>query len=362
MSCKLPICYIIICFISLTLSAQNVIYVAPNGVSDGSTWAKASNIKDAIAYADSGDELWLRQGTYIITETLEVDFSLKLYGGYSGVGNNRDPENYQSILNGGNKVSVLDVTSRASEVLLDGLYFENGLARSESEIEDLSEGGGLSLRGDGSVILNCVFRNNNSRNSMGSGAIYIWADDVLVENCIFENNSVLENYAEYGNIGGGAIHIRFGANNVIKACEFKNNSSYYEGGAIHSFADNAHILDCVFEGNYSHNRGGAIFLNNNSLTVSNSVIKNNRSAINGGGLFANFGELTLENVRFENNEAEEYGGGLYNNFGTIKITNSLFFKNQAVAGGGIYNAEDIELSNVNFISNEHTALYTTPHL
>src|SRR5690606_34938511 len=203
MSCKLSVCCILIYLLSLAVSAQNVIRVAPNGVSDGSTWAKASNIKDAIANADSGDELWLRQGTYIITETLEIDFSLKVYGGYSGVGNQRNPENHQSILSGNNEMSILEITSRASDVLLDGLYFENGLARSEDEIGDRSEGGALSLRGDGSVILNCVFRNNNSRNSMGSGAIYIWADDVLVENCIFESNRVLENFSGNGNIGGG---------------------------------------------------------------------------------------------------------------------------------------------------------------
>ncbi|RNL94602.1 hypothetical protein ED312_01415, partial [Sinomicrobium pectinilyticum] len=330
---KLVTAFFTACLWSVFAQAQTIIRVTPNGTGDGSSWDQASSIEDAIANASRNDKIWVRQGTYKIKPTLQINKTLEIYGGYSGTGNQRNPAVYPSILSGDKKNSIIKTGYSASEMVFDGLIFEDGFAKTGTHVNDVTGGGALYLSGNGTKINNCIFRNNTSANRIGSGAIYLWStDNIVIENSVFENNRVIRNdNSEAGNIGGGVMHIRFGKNNQIKHCKFINNSSYYPGGAIYAWGENARIIDCYFENNHSDNTGGAIYVNFDDLYVSNTV--------------------------FRSNNSELRGGAMYNNSGAVKVVNSLFDKNTASdLGGAIYNSEGIDIANTTFVDNNNTAV------
>ncbi|MGS2739780.1 T9SS type B sorting domain-containing protein [Sinomicrobium sp. M5D2P17] len=333
MQCKVHVIFFIACLWCVFVQAQTIIRVAPNGKGDGSSWGQASSIEDAITNASRNDKIWVRQGTYKIKSTLQINETLEIYGGYSGTGNQRNPAVYPSILSGDKKNSIIKTDYFTSDMVFDGLTFEDGFARTGTHVNDVTGGGALYLSGNGTRINNCIFRNNTSANRIGSGAIYLWStDNIVIENSVFENNRVIRNdNNEGGNIGGGAMHIRFGKNNQIKHCKFINNSSYYPGGAIYAWGENATVIDCYFENNHSDDIGGAIYVNFDDLYVSNTVFRSNNSKLR--------------------------GGAIYNNFGTVKVVNTLFDKNTASdVGGAIYNSEGIDIANTTFVDNNNTAV------
>lgn len=55
--------------------AATVRYASPTGLSSGTcnTWANACTLKYALSLAVSGDEIWVKQGTYILNTTYDND-------------------------------------------------------------------------------------------------------------------------------------------------------------------------------------------------------------------------------------------------------------------------------------------------
>jgi trimeric autotransporter adhesin len=84
------------------------LYVAPNVTGNCSSWADACNLQNAIATADSGDEIWVMTGTYLPhVSDRTVSFQLKngvtIYGGFDGseaARDNRDWIANPTILSG----------------------------------------------------------------------------------------------------------------------------------------------------------------------------------------------------------------------------------------------------------------------
>lgn len=95
--------YIFLCFLwtvfSPKVEAQTIHYVSPLGISNGSSWANASNdIQAMITAATSGDEIWVAAGTYKPNAypstcigcsypqdvTFHLKDSIRLYGGFVG--------------------------------------------------------------------------------------------------------------------------------------------------------------------------------------------------------------------------------------------------------------------------------------
>ncbi|RAV28963.1 T9SS type B sorting domain-containing protein [Sinomicrobium soli] len=360
-------------------SAQ--IYVSPTGTGDGSSWEQASSLPDAVSDAPSGATLWLREGTYTVASTIVINRTMEILGGFSGSGNQRDPAAYPSIIDGQNIVYMIRTGNSTNNTLFDGISFINGYADIGTDVNDV-KGGALYIQGNGTRINNCIFRNNTSENRIGSGAIYLWSvDNIVIENSLFENNRVLQNDMwEAGNIGGGAIHIRFGTNNRVENCRFINNSSYYPGGAIFAWGENAQIIDCHFENNQSNDNGGAIYVNFDSTNIYGSVFRSNISEEDGGAIFfkgdpstvtnstftqnhavnggaiSNSTELSIFNSSFSQNISSDHGGAIFNRQ-KLSVSNSLFDKNTtATIGGAIYSGEELYVTNSTFVSNEKTAI------
>lgn len=373
---------IAVLFLSISFSFGQI-YVTPNGTGDGSSWAQATNIENAIASAPIGTELRLRGGTYDITTTLSVTRRLTINGGYTGVGTDRNIVANPSTLDGGGSTKIMII--RGGGTAIDGLTFLAGFAATGAHVNDGSGGGAMYVQAGDVTITNCIFRDNISAHRIGSGALYLFvADNIRIEDCLFENNRVEENISTNGNIGGGAIHVRFGNDTRILNTVFRNNYSRYAGGAVQDWGDNTLFEDCVFEDNESRGQGGALYVPYDYTRIDNSTFEGNKGT-NGGGIASGSGRIEISASRFEHNQAEESGGAIYNhrfadpsiivhvqfventaaqggaiyNYSEegLQIVSSLFTDNQATdKGGAIFNNRFIEITNTTFVRNSNTAV------
>jgi len=87
----------------------SVLYVAPTAQGSGncSSWANACTLQYALTHAVSGDEIWVKAGTYTPgsarTDSFRIERTVQLYGGFAGTETARDQRNprvNQTILSG----------------------------------------------------------------------------------------------------------------------------------------------------------------------------------------------------------------------------------------------------------------------
>jgi len=271
------------------LSAQNIIYVKPNGTGTGNTWANAiANLQAAI---DSANQLtpkakvWVASGTYFgdsiaANNAFTIKEGVNVYGGFAG----NEPPNFDlslrdfvintSILEGQNVQRVLGQDSAFSDSIIitvwDGFTIQNGY--------NSNEGGGVKLF-TYSKISNCVITNNTGRNGGG-----LWADRATIFNCKIINNSttpyqgnyecgggvyifsstmincnISDNYADFG----GGFWTRY---STFVNCNFSNNSSstnvYFGGaGAGYVWASST-FINCLVNDNTTTGHCGGVYVHN----------------------------------------------------------------------------------------------------
>ncbi|MEO8609209.1 MAG: choice-of-anchor Q domain-containing protein [Chloroflexota bacterium] len=92
-------------------------------------------------------------------------------------------------------------------------------------------------------------------------------------------------------------------------------------------------------GDAGTNNGGALF-NGNSSTLNNVIVQDSQAGLGGGVYNADDAELTIVNSSLRDNRAVGGdGGALYNEAnGSVSIDGSSFFNNNASSGAGIFNA------------------------
>ena len=236
--------------------AGSILYVdaAATGTHDGTTWTNAfADLPAALAAAASGDEIWVREGTYAPTAAADrtKSFALKngvgIYGGFAGAETlraQRDPATHATILSGeigaagsaDNSYHVVtsDVGVTASAVL-DGFTIVGGNATSGAAVP---RGGGI-LVADGSPT--------------------------------FANLTISQNHADDR---GGGMRIEAGAPTVA-SCRFLSNSSGVAGGGLSSAsATSIPLTGSTFQGNTTGPaRGGGI--DANRVTARNCLIAGN---------------------------------------------------------------------------------------
>ncbi|MDR1336347.1 MAG: right-handed parallel beta-helix repeat-containing protein [Tannerella sp.] len=262
---KKSILFFIILIIGCMLNAQSqeVIYVSPTGTGDGKSWENAAEFSAAALSAQSTEncQMWLKEGTYSFAEPVNFD-GLFIYGGFSGNETELSARNWHThpaILDGNNQVSVLrnrtTTTGDPVPTLLDGVTVQNGMSPSDAN------GGGI-LSNNGTVLRNCIFRNNEAASSRNGAAVHCHIGTTTIENCLFVNNT------SGGN--GGAIQVGGGAKAILINCTMANNKAAGMGGAIGTGAANS---NCTFI--------NTVAWNNSSSLGFNSYAQN--SDINGGG-------------------------------------------------------------------------------
>ena len=169
---------------SFVVSAQTVYHVSTSGndSNDGLSWVTPiKNLQTALSLAQSGDEIWVAQGTYYPddgtgqasddrTSTFALKAGVKILGGFIGINGAiipRDIEVFKTILSGdldqndGSSATGQNsyhVVTGSDNAILDGFTIQNGLA--DGTGTDENKGGGIFNGSTSPTIQNCTLKNN----------------------------------------------------------------------------------------------------------------------------------------------------------------------------------------------------------
>lgn len=299
---------------------------------DGSSWATAMpHLVDALAVAQTGDEVWVAGGTYYPdtsggapsgtgnrTSSFMMKSGVRIYGGFAGTETSRiqrNPALNLTVLSGDigvrnvhndNSYNVVEASGVSSEGVLDGFTIKRGTADGVTTIDTYVGGGAYVYNGGKPTFSNCRFEDHWGRGGAGLSA---QGASAIVSNCVFIRC--------IGAVRSGGIEFTASPNAVVSNCLFDTNSGPY---------------------------GGGIYLNEGSsgAIVENCTFVDNDS-VNGGGMFlAGFSASTVRNCRFLRNECKQLGafqtsfdGGAVKNWCTSSVfINCLFNGNSAIGTGG----------------------------
>ena len=186
------------------------------------------------------------------------------------------------------------------------------------------------------------FANNKSgeKHEDGGGAIYVDRNASLnLVKCNF-----LENYSDSD---GGALFNKGKSN--LQLCKFENNASKTSGGAIANF-NSLDIIKSVFKQNESVNGGALYNYYDSTLSMSYCKVRENTGIMFAGGIY-NYADLKIEDVTFKNN-VSEIGGGAILNYGIANISGATFRKNTSNFGGSVFN---MSLNKLNIYSHDSSS-------
>ncbi|MHC4526340.1 MAG: S8 family serine peptidase, partial [Planctomycetota bacterium] len=129
------------------LFQPDICYVDVNGDdSNGTSWAHAFNdINSAVTAARDGDEIWVAKGTYVLTDTINVDEAIRIYGGFDATEtqrSQRDWENNVTTVDGNDSVRCFYVSA---DCTVDGLTITKGHAHVFGGTYIDSQGAGMYL-------------------------------------------------------------------------------------------------------------------------------------------------------------------------------------------------------------------------
>lgn len=278
----------------LLFSQPQRLYVnqTANGQNNGSSWTDAfTNLHDALALAEAGDEIWVAEGIYRPSDAgdrsarFQMLSGVRLYGGFAGTEldlSERDWQPHPSIFDGDigtagdstdNTHNLLYLYRPDSLTLVDGFIFRYAFA--DNPAAPAGEPG-----------------------SSGA-ALYIMAFDgeayPVIRNCTFEHNAALKH--------GGAVYVNGGGSGSVAPlfdnCRFTANRAVEgNGGALYrnggSWVDRQEdVKGCVFEQNLANRQGGAIFFadspRSDKFDITQTVLQHNRAFIPWGAPGVNSG-------------------------------------------------------------------------
>lgn len=250
-----------------------VIYVdgASAVAGNGSSWTGAFvHLQDALAVADSGDEIRVAQGVYapdrgvgIVPGDRNASFHLvsgvTLAGGYAGLTGDdpdeRDVERYETVLSG-------DLNGDDGEVA-DAHHLGDSPSRGDNSVS-VVVGEAVSA----SVLDGFTIRDGHSPDvtgghaTDGGGGLRIIGSSLTVRCCTFTRNWGPE---------GGAIFVRHARGDMetlseIHDSRFLVNASREYGGALFAQGGRLALVDCELGTAYSA-RGGAMYTEGVDLSL-----------------------------------------------------------------------------------------------
>lgn len=284
-------------------NAAGILYVAPNGTGDCSSWANACDLQMALATAISGDEIWVMAGVYtpgaLRTDSFQLTSDVSVYGGFTGkeaLRNQRNPLTHVTILSG-------------------------------------------DLSGDDN---NNVHVDEPTR-AENSYRVVVGADDAILDGFTITGGNANGSTCgpTFTGCGGGMSNIA--ASPKVSNVTFKNNSADW-GGGMYNNSSIPTITNVTFSGNWAKWNGGGLENYLSTPSIINSTFIENSATV-GGGIYNNNSTPTITNVTIANNTAE-WGGGIYNIYvNNPKVNNIILWSNTALNGEQIYNdSGDISIS------------------
>jgi len=360
-------------FACASLSGATIHVDASLSGGDGISWATAyGDLQDALSTAMTGDEIWVKNGTYFPTSGtdrnvyFQVPSGVKLYGGFVGTETSLaawNPAASTTILSGDigtpgdsgdNSYTVVYTRDVSSGTQISGFTIEEGNAdQGSNALQEEKSGGGLfnshsSSSAVSSPSLSFVTFKDNYALEQG-GALYSDGNSTI---SIFRSNFINNNASN----SGGALYV--GANAAgemstlsITESYFENNSAHF-GGAIYNGANGGDITIYLEANRFTLNRavgsgsvGGATytFVKSNTGTayfqIINNIFDKNSSDSAAGAVYSltsdgGTGNTDIINSTFHDNFAANTGGAVYlnestNSTGQTNVYNSIFSENTA---------------------------------
>ncbi|MBN2892156.1 MAG: T9SS type A sorting domain-containing protein [Bacteroidales bacterium] len=341
------------------LSAQiiptdGIVYVADDGIGNGSSWSSATPDLQGAINADGVEQVWVKQGTYKPTYQYDIEdprafsFVLKngviVYGGFNNSTPNptlseRNPFYYETVLNGdiNNQYDDTDdayhiiyhdmYSGIDSTAIIDGFFIIGGNAN--GTYYENSRGAGAYNDNCNPVFINCVFNANYAEKG---AAVYNYNASPYFYNCDFIENEATED-------GGGMFNDS--SSPYLQYCLFDKNYVQGNGAGVLNFgSSNPYITGCEFIQNVAVADGGGILNTENSNPqIISSIIWCNE-AVNGAGILNNASSSPLiVNTIITANSASSAGGAIVNNENcNAEIINCTIHNNSAPVGGGIANS------------------------
>lgn len=278
--------------------ANGIIYVAPDGEGNGSSWDEATSLLHYATFRSTqGVRIWVKKGIYTGDDTdsisaFQICAGNMVYGGFNGDEtpdfdlSQRDFAKNTTILDGQNIKRVLnqsDTFTAGTAAIWDGFTIQNGAA--------------------------------------GSGAGAYLSNYMTLANCNICNN--------HADIYGGGIYMNSTGGNVrafITNCSITGNSTSIGAGVCDRLG--ATYTNCIIANNTSSTKGGGIYIYSNAEPVLKGCLVSNNTAKEGAALYAR-GQFTATNCNFVMNEALDAHGGIFNENRHNKYTNCIIWGNTA---------------------------------
>ncbi len=366
--------FVLSLFACFTLSGATIYVDASLSGGTGTSWATAyGDLQDALTTAAAGDEIWVRNGTYLPTTStdrnvsFEVPSGVKLYGGFLGTETSLaawNPANSATILSGDIGVSgdfsdnahtVVYTLDASIDTEISGFIIEEGNAdQGVNALQEQKSGGGFFNDHSSSTAVSSpslsylTFQNNYAIEQGGA----LFSDGNSTIN-IFRSDFITNT----ANSSGGALYVAangVGETSTLSVTEslFDDNGAHF-GGAIYNGANGGNIIVFLESNRFTKNRavdagsvGGATY----------TFVKNPTSTAN----------LQIINNIFDENTSFSSAGAVYSltsdgGTGVTDIINSTFYKNSAGVGGAVYQNEssdsDGETNVYNSIFSENQASF-----
>ena len=226
----------------------NVYYVDGNVGSSGggSSWANAfETIKEGIDACNTGssggpDLVKVAGSTSGLTyeENIVLDSYITLEGGWDPGTDTRDPEAYESIIDGCAAGTVVMIDSKFG-VRIDGFTIQNGSAG--------YYGGGIYCYYSSATITNNEITANSADNGGGIFCYYY-------SSAMITNNEIAGNSATYS---GGGMRCYYYSSPTLINNEITGNSATYSGGGMHCYYYSSPTLtNCTIADNVASSGGG----------------------------------------------------------------------------------------------------------
>lgn len=355
-----------------------ILYAIPSGLSNGScdSWGNACSLHYALSVANSGEEIWVKEGVHYPGSTRTDTFSLKegvaIYGGFTGNETSREQRDWNinlTILSGDidhnditdpygvitnienmvgeNTFHVIVSPAVLETAVLDGFIVTGGQANGAwADPCDGQCGGGAYIKDSSPTLSNIIFSGNSADLEAGwGGGVYNLHSATVMNNVVFTNNlagasgggiyaensaPILTNVVFNSNSaawGGGMANVL--SNPILHSVTFHSNNANGVGGGMANDKSSPTLINVVFIGNNAGSGGGMENYDNSNPTLTNVVFSgNNVYSGMGGGMENSNSSPILNNVTVSGNKASMNGGGMANINSSPVIRNTLFWKNK----------------------------------
>lgn len=319
--------------------AGRILYVTTDGAGTLCSIEQPCELQTAADEAVDGDEIRVAAGVYDDiqvtppnTQTLRLEVSVLIEGGYSSANWTADPDPVanETILDGDDQARVIHIIGPISPTIR-GFSIRNGQAPVGAGIYQQNAGGNALIEN------NKIYDNDAiGAGSQTGGGVYVGGGSIVRNNEIYGNTAAGR---------GGGVYV---ANNTtgepatIEANEIYNNStttpSAIGGGVFIGGAGDAALINRNEIYQNSSNFGGGIGINTDAAAVVQNNIVHHNTAIgasaSGGGLLSG-GSATIWHNTFALNSAGTTGGGLQFTLGTAEIKNTIVASNTGGTNSGI---------------------------